>query len=151
MFGLLSSMILILLILTTTAVLLPKLTGAFLGLLFRGVGFLIQRRTRSRREYVVAHARSEEEEYRAQQTKNPASSAPRSQPEDEDWEKVDGSGSGAVRRASSSGSNVSGDGENGTKAGSGKDDDWDGIIGFFHPFWYGFSRTSGRRCLLVRQ
>lgn len=136
MTGLLSSMILVLLIVTATAVLLPKVFAALLGLVFRGVGFLVRRRTRSRREYVIARARTEEEEYRAQRPKDSASS--RNPADDEDWEKVDSSGSGGVRPASSSGgSNASGSGESSKKGGSGTDDEWDGILGFFHPFWYG--------------
>ena len=68
--ALLSNVILAILVLTATAVLLPKLTGVLLGLVFRGVGWLIWRRTRSRREYVIARARSEEEELRASQPKD---------------------------------------------------------------------------------
>jgi alpha-1,2-mannosyltransferase len=132
--ALISNAILTVLLLTATAVLLPKLTGAVLGLVFRGVGWLIWRRTRSRREYVIARARSEEQESRASRPKASTNSLPRNGADDEDWEKVDSLGPGGVQSATSS--------ESSGSAGGNKDrnsDDWDGIIGFFHPFWYGHS------------
>jgi alpha-1,2-mannosyltransferase len=122
----LQTAILAVLVLTATAVLLPKLTGALLGLIFRGVGWLIWRRTRSRREYVIARARSEEEELRAPRTKVSTTSLSRNGAEDEDWEKVDSSGPGVQTATSSESSSSSGDTSS---------DNWDGIIGFFHPFW----------------
>lgn len=119
----LSHAILALLVLTATAVLLPQLPSGLLALIFRGVGWLIRRRTRSRREYVIARARSEEEEYRASRAKDSTS---RSQVEDEeDWEKVDT----GERPPSSSDSGVA-------ETEEGKKDDWSGVVGFFHPFWY---------------
>ena len=127
--ALLQKAILAVLVLTATAVLLPKLTGALLGFIFRGVGWLIWRRTRSRREYVIARARSEEEELRAQRPKVSTTSLSRNGAEDEDWEKVDSSSPSAVQTATSSESS-SNSGEH-TKS----SDNWDGIIGFFHPFW----------------
>lgn len=129
----LSKAILAVLVLTATAVLLPKLTGSLLGLIFRGVGWLIWRRTRSRREYVIARARSEEEELRASSPKASTTSPSRNGAEDEDWEKVDSSGPSGVQTATSS--------ENSSNAGDNthSSDNWDGIIGFFHPFWYVFT------------
>lgn len=121
----LSTAVLVLFIVTVTVVLLPQLVGSLLGLLFRGVGWLIRRRTRSRREYVIARARSEEEEIRAPRAKDSAHSLARSQ-EDEDWEKVDSTASGGVKTTGSSDSGASTGGEGA---------EWDGIIGFFHPFW----------------
>ncbi|CAG8007017.1 unnamed protein product [Penicillium salamii] len=124
----LSKAILAVLVLTATAVLLPKLTGSLLGLIFRGVGWLIWRRTRSRREYVIARARSEEEELRASSPKASTTSPSRNGAEDEDWEKVDSSGPSGVQTATSS--------ESSSNAGDNthSSDNWDGIIGFFHPF-----------------
>lgn len=119
--ALLSSAILVLFLVTATVVLLPQLSGSALGLVFRGVGWLIRRRTRSRREYVIARARSEDKE------KGSSNSLARSQADDSDWEKVDSSGPGGVKTASSS--------ESGASAG-GEDAEWSGIVGFFHPFWY---------------
>ncbi|KGO76810.1 Glycosyl transferase, family 1 [Penicillium italicum] len=127
--ALLSNAILAILVLTATAVLLPKLTGVLLGLVFRGVGWLIWRRTRSRREYVVARARSEEEELRASRQKGSTTSPSRNGAEDEDWEKVDSSGAGGVQTATGSESS-GGIGEESNQ----RPEDWDGIIGFFHPF-----------------
>ncbi|CAI7652339.1 unnamed protein product [Penicillium bialowiezense] len=126
--ALLSNAILAVLVLTATAVLLPKLTGTLLGLIFRGVGCLIWRRTRTRREYVIARARSEEEELRAPRTKASAASLSRNGVEDEDWEKVDSSGPSGVQTATNSESSSSA-GDNTSSS-----DNWDGIIGFFHPF-----------------
>ncbi|KAJ6187034.1 hypothetical protein N7519_001942 [Penicillium mononematosum] len=125
--ALLSNAILATLVLTATAVLLPKLTGVLLGLVFRGVGWLIWRRTRSRREFVIARARSEEEELRASRPKG--STLSRNGAEDEDWEKVDSSGTGGVQTTAGSGSS-SGAGNESNQS----PEDWDGIIGFFHPF-----------------
>lgn len=126
--ALLSNAILAVLVLTATAVLLPKLTGTLLGLIFRGVGCLIWRRTRTRREYVIARARSEEEELRAPRPKASTASLSRNGVDDEDWEKVDSSGPSGVQTATSS--------ESSSSAGDSpsSSDTWDGIIGFFHPF-----------------
>lgn len=123
----LSNAILALFVLVLTVVLLPQLAGGVFGLVFRGVGWLIRRRTRSRREYVIARARSDDEEYRASRAKGSTHSLARGQAEDEDWEKVDSSGPGGVKTASSS--------DSGANAG-GEAAEWDGIVGFFHPFWY---------------
>lgn len=125
--AILSNAILGILVVAVTAIFLPQLTGSLFGLIFRGVGWLIRRRTRSRREYVIARARSDEEEYRASHLKDSTQSLARSQAEDEDWEKVDSSG--GAKTSSSSDSGASG-GVEGSKT-----DDWDGVIGFFHPFW----------------
>lgn len=134
--ALLSNVILAILVLTATAILLPKLTGVLLGLVFRGVGWLIWRRTRSRCEYVIARARSEEEELRASRPKGSTTSVSRNGGEDEDWEKVDSSGPGGVQTTTGSESS-GGTGEESNQS----PEDWDGIIGFFHPFWYGILYT----------
>lgn len=99
--------------LLATCVLLPQLPLALLRLVLRAVGWAVQKRTRSRREYIVSRVRAEEEELARKRSTKPAST------EDEDWEKVDTSSS------ASSGT-----------AGTRTSDDWNGIIGFFHPFWY---------------
>ncbi|PYI35102.1 putative alpha-1,2-mannosyltransferase [Aspergillus indologenus CBS 114.80] len=100
-----------LLALLATCVLLPQLPLAVLRLVLRAVGWAVQKRTRSRREYIVSRVRAEEEELARKKSTKPAST------EDEDWEKVDTSSS------ASSGT-----------AGTSTSDDWNGIIGFFHPF-----------------
>ncbi|RAK82406.1 alpha-1,2-mannosyltransferase ALG11 [Aspergillus fijiensis CBS 313.89] len=97
--------------LLATCVLLPQLPLALLRLVLRAVGWAVQKRTRSRREYIVSRVRAEEEELARKRSTKPAST------EDEDWEKVDTSSS------ASSGT-----------AGTRTSDDWNGIIGFFHPF-----------------
>lgn len=123
----LSNAILALFIVAAAVILLPQLAATVFGLVFRGVGWLIRRRTRSRREYVIARARSEAEDSWTLRAKESTHSLARAQADDEDWEKVDSSGPGGVKTASSS--------ESGNGA-EGDDTDWDGIIGFFHPFWY---------------
>ncbi|PYI14185.1 alpha-1,2-mannosyltransferase alg11 [Aspergillus violaceofuscus CBS 115571] len=100
-----------LLALLATCVLLPQLPLAVLRLVLRAVGWAVQKRTRSRREYIVSRVRAEEEEVARKKSTKPAST------DDEDWEKVDTSSS------ASSGT-----------AGTSTSDDWNGIIGFFHPF-----------------
>lgn len=142
--ALLSNAILAVLVLTATAVLLPKLTGTLLGLIFRGVGCLIWRRTRTRREYVIARARSEEEELRAPRPKASTASLSRNGVDDEDWEKVDSSGPSGVQTATSSESSSSA-GDNPSSS-----DTWDGIIGFFHPFWYGIRTPHVLHTVLTR-
>ena len=122
--AILSNMFLSIFVVAATAGVLPQVFGAIAGVIFRGVGWLIRRRTRSRREYVIARARSEEEEHRSPRMKDSTQSLARSQVEDEDGEKVDSSGGAKTASSSDSGG-----------AESYKPDDWDGIIGFFHPFW----------------
>ncbi|KAJ5948511.1 Glycosyl transferase family 1 [Penicillium verhagenii] len=123
----LSTAILALVVLVTSVFLLPRLAGTLVGLVFRSVGWLIRRRTRSRRDYVIARARSDEEEYRAAHSKTSKTHAlARGQVEDEDWEKVDSSGGAKTATSSDSG--------DGSKNEGTSSDEWDGIIGFFHPF-----------------
>jgi alpha-1,2-mannosyltransferase len=95
--------------LIVTSLLLPKLTSYFVGYLFRNVGRYVRAKTSARRELIISRARIDQEEWRSRQA---GSSLGRSG-EDEDWEKVD------------------------TVAGNGKPrgGEWEGIIGFFHPFW----------------
>lgn len=123
----LSHAVLVLFIAAATTFLLPQVVGSVFGVLFRSLGWLIRRRTRSRREHVIARARSEEVEYKAPRPKASENSLARSQVEDEDWEKVDSSG-GANTTGSS-------DTDSRTKNGTSEADEWSGVIGFFHPFW----------------
>lgn len=117
-----------------TSVFLPTIPLSLLRLVLRGVGWFVQKRTRSRREFIVSRVRADEEEFQAKgdNSASTKSSPSTSQTEDEDWEKVDTSA--AV------GNNGNGHREKnrrGKAQGQGpKDEDWDGIIGFFHPFWY---------------
>ncbi|KAK7720173.1 asparagine-linked glycosylation protein [Botryosphaeria dothidea] len=73
------------------------------------IGRNIRGKTQSRRELLLARAEQEEEEFSLKQKKEPRG-------EDEDWEKVG-------RRPS--GSSTPGDPQN---------KDWQGVVGFFHPF-----------------
>lgn len=122
----LSHAVLVLFIAAATTFLLPHVVGSVFGVLFRSLGWLICRRTRSRREYVIARARSEEAEYKAPRSKTSQSSLARSQVDDEDWEKVDSSGGAKTAGSSDAG---------GAKNDGNEPDEWNGIIGFFHPFW----------------
>ncbi|KAJ5477168.1 GDP-Man:Man(3)GlcNAc(2)-PP-Dol alpha-1-2-mannosyltransferase [Penicillium diatomitis] len=117
-----------LMIAATTAFLLPRLIGTLLGLLLRGAGWLIRRRTRSRRDYVIARARSDEEELQKTLCESVLTSTPaRSSTEDEDWEQVDSNSGAGAGRPSGKSDSAGGDSTQ-------RPDDWDGIIGFFHPF-----------------
>ena len=111
-----------LLALAATFVILPTIPLSILRFGLRGLGWFIQKRTRSRREFIVSRVRADEEEFQAKRAGK--SSPSTSQAEDEDWEKVD-----------TSTSSVGTAGGNGQARG---DENWDGIIGFFHPFWYGW-------------
>lgn len=105
--------LLTLLALLATCVLLPQLPLSLLRLVLRGVGWLVQKRTRSRREYIISRVRADEEEHAARTKSASATNSG----DEEDWEKVDTS-------SSSSGT-----------AGINRNEEWNGIIGFFHPFW----------------
>ncbi|KAL4896479.1 hypothetical protein BDV59DRAFT_107344 [Aspergillus ambiguus] len=98
--------------LLAACVVLPQLPLGVLRIVLRGVGWVIQKRTRSRREYILSRVRADEEEFQSRRSKT-------SPGEDEDWEKVD---------TSSAHSGPAG--QNNATA----NDDWEGIIGFFHPF-----------------
>ena len=111
-------MVLTLLALAATGVLIPTIPLQFLGLLLRAVGWATQKRTRSRREYVISRVRADEEEFQSKR-------AVRS--DDDDWEKVE--------NGSSSSSSIDGV-PSGHGSSGGSKNKWDGIVGFFHPFWY---------------
>ncbi|KAK1141200.1 asparagine-linked glycosylation protein [Aspergillus melleus] len=114
MLFLLKSLITVLALLAT-CVLVPQLPLSLLRFVLRGVGWVIQKRTMSRRELVLSRVRIEDEEFQARRSKWSSGGLG----EDEDWEKVD---------SSSSSSGTAGNKQ------TGRDEDWAGIIGFFHPF-----------------
>ncbi|KAI1948012.1 asparagine-linked glycosylation protein [Ophidiomyces ophidiicola] len=87
----------------------PTLAGLPARLVFRAFGRHIQRKGKGRRDLIRARVQVEEEDYRSRNLRQ-------SKLDDDDWEKVEGSDS----RASSRGSAV--------------ESDWDGFVGFFHPF-----------------
>lgn len=93
--------------LLTICLVTPTLAGYVSRSIFRGIGWYVQGKTKGRRDLIVSRVRADEEHFRTQRSR-------RSGAEDEDWEKV----------------------EECYPAGTApKPDDWEGIIGFFHPFW----------------
>jgi alpha-1,2-mannosyltransferase len=74
------------------------------------VGQHLRRSSRTRRELLLARVASETKTFEAQQKNK--------KKEDEDWEQVGNTPpSGTVKHGQA-------------------DSEWDGIVGFFHPFWY---------------
>lgn len=102
--------------LVLSSALIPNLSLFVLRFVLGNVGWLVQRRTRSRRDVITSQVRTEEKEFISECAKSPT----QTETVDEDWEKVDNS-------TSSLGTT----GSNKTR----EDEDWDGVIGFFHPFW----------------
>lgn len=74
------------------------------------VGWSLRRRTRARRDILLARVKFEQSQYQLSAQQSTRS-------DDGEWEKVEKHAAGS--------------------APNGKDpgDDWEGIIGFFHPFW----------------
>ncbi|KAG5297453.1 alpha-1,2-mannosyltransferase alg-11 [Histoplasma ohiense] len=87
----------------------PRLSGFVFRLVFKSIGWLIARKYRWKRDLIRARIRLDEEEYYSRRAKY-------AKQEDEDWEKVETYGIGTAT--------------NGDAAGN----DWEGVIGFFHPF-----------------
>lgn len=85
----------------------PSLVGFVIRLTFRCIGSSIRRKTKGRRVALQSRVRSEETSFTARQSKA----------DDEDWEKVEGYSSEQSITDSTSQS------------------DWEGVVGFFHPFW----------------
>lgn len=74
------------------------------------IGWYIRQRTSARRKIILSEVRAEEKDYRAKKRLSPKS-------DDEDWEKVESHAVGS------------------TKNGDVAEDGWEGVVGFFHPFW----------------
>ncbi|KAI1269839.1 glycosyltransferase family 4 protein [Xylariaceae sp. FL1019] len=89
---------------------IPALSLILIKVLGSCAGWYLRKKTEGRRALVV---RTTEESERAYQTKKSAAQTTQS---DDEWENVDGAVAGS-----------SGNGEKGNR-------DWDGIVGFFHPF-----------------
>jgi alpha-1,2-mannosyltransferase len=88
-----------------SAVFLPKILRFGAELL----GHQLRRSSRTRRELLLARVASETKKHEAEQKNK--------KKEDDDWEEV-----GNITASS--------------KLSAGKtDSEWDGIVGFFHPFW----------------
>ena|SRR2546421_6618112 len=94
-----------------TFALIPSLIQILARRSLRLIGWSLQRRTSKRRELIASRVRSEEEAYQATQKGSPKA-------DDEDWEKVESYAAGTA--------------PNGDLP---RDVDWEGVIGFFHPFW----------------
>lgn len=90
--------------------LIPFFTIYALRYSLRLVGLYLRRKTQSRREFILERVKLEEEVFRKQKRTQKA--------EDEDWEKVEGYSVGTA--------------PNGATAA----EEWEGVVGFFHPFWY---------------
>ena len=76
----------------------------------RLIGSSLKRKSALRRKILLAKVEAEQDDYRAKKQRS-------SNGEDEDWEKVETYAAGTARN-----------GESG-------EDDWNGVVGFFHPFW----------------
>jgi alpha-1,2-mannosyltransferase len=93
--------------------LLSKVGIYLFAYVLRSLGWSIKSKTQGRRELILNRVHIENEEYRNKR-RRPSSGT---SGEDEEWEKVDNTFTGTA--------------SNGQPLG----DEWEGIIGFFHPFW----------------
>lgn len=80
---------------------------AIVRFLGQRVGHHLRRSSRTRRELLLARVATESKNFKQEQT----------EAEDYDWEEL---------------ASVATDG----RAGNREDKQWEGIVGFFHPFWY---------------
>lgn len=93
------------------AILLALLVGRWLiYTVGKGFGSYLKRKTTARRQSMLKRVRVEEEAVRYFYRRSRKS-------EDDDWEKIESYGAATST--------------NGSQA----DSDWEGIVGFFHPFW----------------
>lgn len=93
-------------IVLTLPILIPLFGPALLATLARFVGIYLSRKTADRRSQIVELSEKDEKELAKADVKRRKS--------DESWESVDHAINSDIV----------------------KDETWDGIIGFFHPFWY---------------
>ena len=91
--------------------LIPFLLKILAKRTLRLLGWSLQRRTSKRRELIASRVRTEEEAHQLPQSGTPKT-------DDEDWEKVESYAAGTA--------------PNGDLP---KDVEWEGFVGFFHPFW----------------
>ena len=89
-----------------SCIFLPKILSS----LGESIGYYLRRTSRIRRELLLARAASEQRSYSSENIETRSA-------EDDDWEEIEGYAAGTAA--------------NGGKA----DQDWKGIVGFFHPFW----------------
>ena len=95
---------------------LPVISGLFLGgwltqSLGKSVGWYLQRKTSARRKLIQARVNAEEEASHLSRGQTTAI-------DEADWEKVESYAAGSAA--------------NGGQA----EKEWEGVVGFFHPFWY---------------
>ena len=90
-----------------------RLAGTTLGLYLR-------KRTEHQRQYLLETMAADEKRFQEQEQeqKQPKKTSGSGSTSDDDWENVEAHGAGSAG--------------NGDKGAS----DWDGIVGFFHPFWF---------------
>ena len=77
------------------------------------LGHHLRRSSRTRRELLLARVASETRTLEAEQRNR--------KKEDDDWEQVGNAAAGGEANAGKA------------------DSEWDGIVGFFHPFWYAWT------------
>jgi alpha-1,2-mannosyltransferase len=96
----------------------PLATFLLFPLLWRAVGsflgWYLRKKTDGRRCHILELVEADEKKYREDRRDSISSGEGA---EEGEWEKVDAYATGTAK--------------NGDKG----DDDWDGIVGFFHPFW----------------
>lgn len=88
---------------------IPNIFAYFLGILGSWAGWYLRRKAEGRRALIVHSTEEAESSFRDEKKKS-------GQPTDDTWENIDSAAVGS-----------SGNGEKG-------DREWDGIVGFFHPF-----------------
>lgn len=98
-------------VLVASPILLVFITPAILAILGRVVGFALRRKTSGRRQTLLAAMDEEDQKFWQENTNTKDS------PSDE-WETIDGASVADLGDASKT------------------NKDWNGIVGFFHPFWY---------------
>jgi len=103
----------------TTVCFVPIATFVLFPLLWRAagsfLGWYLRKKTEGRRCHILELVDADEKKYREERR---GSTSSREDSEDGSWEKLDAA--------------ISETAKNGDKH---HDDDWDGIVGFFHPFW----------------
>ena len=106
MFPVMIPLLTLLLLLSTTFFFSPVLVRT----LGRWLGWHIQRRSRERRVILAARVCAEEKQWLEKHQRGSSS-------EDEEWETVESYAAGMA--------------QNGDRA----EREWEGVVGFFHPFW----------------
>lgn len=114
--------ILVALILGATPLIVLLGGPKLVGYVGRTVGFYLRQKTAGRKAQVLEKVQKDQIEYRDNREKRR---------DIDDWEDVE--------------SYATGPSKNGQKA----DKEWDGIVGFFHPFWYGVTSFSNLNCLAL--